>query len=68
MYKSLVKPLLFNFDAERVYHLVFDNLRQLQEKKPLIALLQQVQARNQARAAPAAPQNSARPPTALPRF
>ena len=27
MYKSLVKPLLFNLDAERAHHLVFDNLR-----------------------------------------
>ena len=26
MYKSLVKPLLFNLDAERAHHLVFDNL------------------------------------------
>ena len=27
MYKALVKPLLFNLDAERAHHLVFDNLR-----------------------------------------
>ena len=27
MYKSFVKPLLFNLDAERAHHLVFDNLR-----------------------------------------
>ena len=27
MYKSLVKPVLFNLDAERAHHLVFDNLR-----------------------------------------
>ena len=27
MYNSLVKPLLFNLDAERAHHLVFDNLR-----------------------------------------
>jgi dihydroorotate dehydrogenase len=27
MYKQLVKPLLFNLDAERAHHLVFDNLR-----------------------------------------
>ena len=27
MYKQLVKPLLFQFDAERAHHLVFDNLR-----------------------------------------
>ena len=27
MYKSLIKPLLFNLDAERAHHLVFDNLR-----------------------------------------
>ncbi|WP_035563103.1 quinone-dependent dihydroorotate dehydrogenase [Hymenobacter sp. IS2118] len=27
MYKSLVKPALFNLDAERAHHLVFDNLR-----------------------------------------
>ena len=27
MYKSLVKPLLFNLDAERAHHFVFDNLR-----------------------------------------
>ena len=27
MYKSLVKPLLFNLDAERAHHVVFDNLR-----------------------------------------
>ena len=27
VYKSLVKPLLFNLDAERAHHLVFDNLR-----------------------------------------
>ena len=27
VYNSLVKPLLFNLDAERAHHLVFDNLR-----------------------------------------
>jgi dihydroorotate dehydrogenase len=27
VYKALVKPLLFNLDAERAHHLVFDNLR-----------------------------------------
>ena len=27
MYKQLVKPLLFQLDAERAHHLVFDNLR-----------------------------------------
>ncbi|WP_375434860.1 quinone-dependent dihydroorotate dehydrogenase [uncultured Hymenobacter sp.] len=27
MYKALVKPALFNLDAERAHHLVFDNLR-----------------------------------------
>ena len=27
MYKRLVKPLLFQLDAERAHHLVFDNLR-----------------------------------------
>ena len=27
MYKAFVKPLLFNLDAERAHHLVFDNLR-----------------------------------------
>ncbi|SFQ41673.1 quinone-dependent dihydroorotate dehydrogenase [Hymenobacter arizonensis] len=27
MYKALVKPALFNIDAERAHHLVFDNLR-----------------------------------------
>jgi dihydroorotate dehydrogenase len=27
VYKNLVKPLLFNLDAERAHHLVFDNLR-----------------------------------------
>ena len=27
MYKSIVKPLLFNLDAERAHHLVFDNLK-----------------------------------------
>ena len=27
VYKSLVKPLLFNLDAERAHHVVFDNLR-----------------------------------------
>jgi len=27
VYKSLVKPFLFNLDAERAHHLVFDNLR-----------------------------------------
>ena len=27
MYKSIVKPLLFQLDAERAHHLVFDNLR-----------------------------------------
>ena len=27
MYKALAKPLLFNLDAERALHLVFDNLR-----------------------------------------
>ncbi|WP_223648678.1 quinone-dependent dihydroorotate dehydrogenase [Hymenobacter psoromatis] len=27
MYKSVVKPLLFNLDAERAHHLVFDNLK-----------------------------------------
>ena len=27
MYKSLVKPLLFQLDAERAHHVVFDNLR-----------------------------------------
>lgn len=27
MYKHLVKPFLFNLDAERAHHLVFDNLR-----------------------------------------
>ena len=27
MYKSLLKPLLFQLDAERAHHLVFDNLR-----------------------------------------
>ncbi|GAA4365168.1 quinone-dependent dihydroorotate dehydrogenase [Hymenobacter saemangeumensis] len=29
MYKSLLKPLLFNLDAERAHHLVFDNLRRM---------------------------------------
>jgi len=27
VYKSVVKPLLFNLDAERAHHFVFDNLR-----------------------------------------
>ncbi|WP_460616883.1 quinone-dependent dihydroorotate dehydrogenase [Hymenobacter ruber] len=27
MYKALVKPVLFNLDAERAHHLVFNNLR-----------------------------------------
>ena len=27
LYKSIVKPLLFNLDAERAHHFVFDNLR-----------------------------------------
>ena len=27
MYKSIVKPLLFQFDAERAHHLVFNNLK-----------------------------------------
>jgi hypothetical protein len=27
MYKALVKPALFNLDAERAHHFVFDNLR-----------------------------------------
>ncbi|MDO7876814.1 quinone-dependent dihydroorotate dehydrogenase [Hymenobacter sp. ASUV-10] len=29
MYKSLLKPLLFQLDAERAHHFVFDNLRRM---------------------------------------
>ncbi|WP_354585347.1 quinone-dependent dihydroorotate dehydrogenase [Hymenobacter sp. UYCo722] len=39
MYKSLIKPLLFNFDAERAHHLVFDNLRRAARMPGTKALL-----------------------------
>ncbi len=39
MYKSLVKPLLFNLDAERAHHLVFDNLRRAARMPGTPALL-----------------------------
>ena len=40
MYKTLVKPLLFNLDAERAHHLVFDNLRRAARVPGTPALLQ----------------------------
>ncbi|MET4075633.1 dihydroorotate dehydrogenase [Hymenobacter sp. UYCo722] len=39
VYKSLIKPLLFNFDAERAHHLVFDNLRRAARMPGTKALL-----------------------------
>ncbi len=39
MYKSLVKPALFNLDAERAHHLVFDNLRRAAQLPGAKALL-----------------------------
>ena len=39
MYKALVKPLLFNLDAERAHHLVFDNLRRTARTTGTPALL-----------------------------
>ncbi len=39
VYKALVKPLLFNLDAERAHHLVFDNLRLAAQVPGVPALL-----------------------------
>ena len=42
MYKSLVKPLLFQLDAERAHHVVFDNLRRAARLPGTKALLRQL--------------------------
>jgi len=39
MYKALVKPLLFQLDAERAHHIVFDNLRRAAQLPGTKALL-----------------------------
>ncbi len=39
MYKSIVKPLLFNLDAERAHYFVFDNLRRAAHVPGVRALL-----------------------------
>lgn len=39
VYKQLVKPLLFQLDAERAHHLVFDNLRRASRMPGVLPLL-----------------------------
>ncbi|MBW3129590.1 quinone-dependent dihydroorotate dehydrogenase [Hymenobacter profundi] len=39
MYKALVKPLLFQLDAERAHHLIFDNLKRAYRLPGTAALL-----------------------------
>ena len=42
MYKAFVKPLLFNLDAERAHHFVFDNLRRAARLPGAKAVLRQL--------------------------
>jgi len=42
MYKALLKPLLFNFDAERAHHLVFNNLQRAYRMPGTAALLRRL--------------------------